>query len=169
MWKAIAYGTTVSLACTNVSAASVRVDLKWTTVEVEISPRNETHRSSAGSDFILDGRKITILSGGNGTQYKTIGNLGESLEQINKYGRSLVSSYKFQNNLITETIKSDCYTIKSVIKTDGENCNAVTTYHRLSGQKYFVCTRASNNEKMLNSDVYAENESCKITKSSSSQ
>ena len=162
MLRANIFALVAVAAVADSSQAAVLVNVRWNRIEVETSPLQQTHIVATTTGFRLEGKTISTYSSGG--KYKSSGDFGDALETINPQGIHYLKTYNFRSNVITETVRAPGYTQTTVIRTDGVSvCSAVTTYHRLPGQKYFIATRKSNNETMYISNQYAEGESCQIS------
>ena len=148
------------LASTPASAA-IRVAVSYTFVEVEISPRQQVHRTNYTNYYTLEGHNVRFQSSlGNANA----GSLGRSHVATSITGDRYDTSLKVEpGNRLVSVSNYPSQLVRTTITTNGvDSCRAVREAILKPGHQYFEETRISDHEHMILSDIIFENVRCEI-------
>ncbi len=147
-------------AIAGVAQAAIRVNVTWTVVEQEISPRQQTHAAPAGKTFWLGNGGV--LTRDHNLQAKM--SFKQQALMTNASGRQYLTNYKMQGGRVISTNRFPGSIETVSVATNGVNaCSAAVVYSRPRGARYYTGNRVSNGEAMIISEKHAENVTCAIS------
>ncbi len=145
--------------------ADVKITIRYTDVEREVSPRNALHKVNRTREFVLtDDHKIkSSFNFGEGHSDSAVVEFGKTYFAKTFTGLDYVSRWSVENGAIVHVSSTQSFSQILKVTTNGVDTCAATIQYRLAvGRRLFEDKRMSNREDVKISDMRADDVACSI-------
>lgn len=155
-----AFVAMLSCLAPGIAEAGIKVHVRWTRVEYEVSPRQEMHVSQSGKTFTLE--QSGVVSRGHNLEASSAFEQPTLMET--KHGVPYLTKYSIQNGQVIAVSRFPGAIQTIVVSTDGRTaCSAEVTYSKLPDAPFFTAQRRSSGKSMLIAELRAQDVDCQIS------